>query len=387
MGISDRNGLDAIRPAPATSGPCGAAPSAPARADDLLGLLADDSISHVTALAARLFSAPMAVVSVPDSERVRFMARHGIDLSEIAREPALCDAFLHEGARVLCDIRRNAAAQRHPIVSGPPWVRFYAGMPLVLRDGARIGVLCVFDTRPRRPRLPQLDILHELACLLIDQIELRRAARESLAQKEDLIKEINHRVSNSLQVVSNLLVLQARGADDALRRHLDAAAGRISAVAQIHRRLYQADRVSVVDFKRYLDELCADIHRSVSAQEQRHEIAIEADAVDMPTQRATVLGLILNEVVTNAVKHAYPAGASGRIVVGFRAAGGEHCLVIEDEGCGLPPGADPAASRGLGMRIIHALVKQLGGSIAFGCGRNGCGTAVIIRCPQDGPAR
>ncbi len=85
------------------------------------------------------------------------------------REQTLCDAFLHEGVRVLCDIRRNAAALRHPIVSGPPWVRFYAGMPLVLRDGARIGALCVFDTRPRRPRLRQLDTLHECAGMLIDQ--------------------------------------------------------------------------------------------------------------------------------------------------------------------------------------------------------------------------
>lgn len=391
MVSTDWGGFDETPPAPRASAP----------ADDLFLLLADHSFSRLTELAARLFGAPMAVVSVPDAKRIRFAARYGLDLpdviggvtgdvigdvmGDVTGGQPLCDALLHDGVRVLCDIRRNAAAMRLPIVCGPPWVRFYAGMPLVLHDGARVGALCVFDTRPRRPRLRQLDTLHECAGMLIDQIELRRAARASLAQKEDLIKEINHRVSNSLQVVSNLLVLQARGADDALRDRLDAAAGRVSAVAQIHRRLYQADRVGIVDFKRYLDELCADIHRSVSADEQRHEIVVEADAADISTQRATALGLILNEVVTNAVKHAYPAGASGRIVVGFRAVSGEHCLLIEDGGCGLPPGADLAAAKGLGMRIIHALAKQLGGSITFGCGEAGHGTAVTIRCPQDTP--
>lgn len=375
MVSTDWGGLDDTPPAPRV----------PAPADELFLLLADDSFSRLTGLAARLFGAPMAVVSVLDAERIRFAARYGLDLPDAMREQTLCDAFLHEDVRVLCDIRRNAAAMRLPIVCGPPWVRFYAGMPLVLHDGARIGALCVFDTRPRRPRLRQLDTLHECASMLIDQIELRRAALASLAQKEDLIKEINHRVSNSLQVVSNLLLLQARGADDALRGRLDAAAGRISAVAQIHRRLYQADRVGIVDFKRYLDELCADIRRSVTADEQRHEVVLEADAADISTQRATALGLILNEVVTNAVKHAYPVGSAGRIVVGFHVVSGEHCLIIEDEGRGLPPGADPTASKGLGMRIIHALAKQLGGSIAFGSGRAGHGTAVTIRCPQDGP--
>jgi two-component sensor histidine kinase len=349
----------------------------------MLDHLARNSVDSLTRLAARVIAAPIAVADIVDGECVWFAAQQDIDLSDVPRRPDLCEIFQHDGMRVLHNVRRHSAAKCHPLVSGPPWVRFYAGVPLRLRDGASIGRLCVFDTRPRRPSQQQLNALSDIAELIVGHLELRRAARDALAQKEDLIKEINHRVSNSLQVVSNLLTLQARGAGQVARRYLGAAAGRVSAVAYIHRRLYQVDRGGMIDFKLYLNELCEDIRRSVTADEWRHDFVVEADSAEISTQRATALGLILNELVTNAIKHGYPAGVPGRIVIGFRATEGQHMLTVADDGRGLPVSVDPQHSKGLGMRIIQALTKQLAGTLAFRSGNDGRGTIVVIRCPME----
>jgi len=357
------------------------------RRSDIAGSLDDlvrDGIDRLTRLAARMFSVPIAAANIVDADCVWYADQPGIDLSWIPHRPDLCEIFIHDGIRVLYDVHRCVAARRHPLVIGPPGVRFYAGAPLRLRNGAHIGTLCVFDTRPRRPSPQQLEALDDIAALIAGPLELRRVARETLAHKEDLIKEINHRVSNSLQVVSNLLLLQARGSGQVARRYLDAAAGRISAVAYIHRRLYQVDRGGRIDFKLYLDELCGDIQRSVTADECHHDFVVDADSAEMSAQRATALGLILNELVTNAIKHGFPAGVAGRIVIGFHAREGQHVLTVADDGCGLPVSVDPQRSKGLGMRIIQALTMQLSGTLAFHHGDGGSGALVTIRCPIEG---
>jgi two-component sensor histidine kinase len=351
---------------------------------ELLDHLSRSSIDGLTRLAARMVAAPLAAANIIDTGCFWSAAQQDLDLSRIEAHAGFCEIFCRDGMRVLYDIRHDVAARHHPLVAGPPGVRFYAGAPLRLRDGLSIGTLCIFDMRPRRLSLQQLNALDHVADLIADHLELQRAARRALAQKEDLIKEINHRVSNSLQVVSNLLMLQGRDAGQIVRRHLSAAAGRISAVAYIHRRLYQVDRDGTIDFKLYLNELCDDIERSVTADEWHHDFVIEADSAEISTQRATALGLILNELVINAIKHAYPAGVSGRIVIGFQVQDGQHVLTISDDGCGLPASVDPERSKGLGMRVIQALVRQLAGALAFHSGDDGRGTTVIIRCPAEG---
>jgi len=372
MGVEETTGTPQSRPPEATP---------PSDAAGLLDHLADAGIDRLTRLAARMLAAPLAAANITDTGCVWSATQQDVDLSRMRDQPDLCDMFPHDGRRVLCDVRRHDVARCHPLVSGPPWLRFYAGAPLMMRNGAPAGVLCVFDTRPRRPSPQQLDALDDIAALMASRLELRRAVRETLAQKEDLIREVNHRVSNSLQVVSNLLTLQARSAGEVAQRSLDAAARRVSAVAYIHRRLYQGGRGGMIDFKPYVTELCEDIRRAVSADGWHHRFVVVADGAEMPTQRATAFGLILNELVTNAIKHGYPAGVPGCIVIGFHIEDGQYVLTVADDGCGLPATADPWHAKGLGMRIIRALTGQLAGTLSFHRGKGGHGTAVTVRCP------
>lgn len=353
--------------------------------DWLLGLLTDAGFARVTALAARLTGAPMAAISIAADGRTLFRACHGIELPDPAGEAAYTynAVFAPDAARVAYDIRKDTAGRSDPSAIALSRVRFYAGMPLALRDGTRVGALCVFDRRPRRPKSPRIDNLRDLASLLAKQIDLLHMARQSEVRQDYLVKEMNHRIANSLHVVSHLLSLQGRAVGEMARRSLAAAAGRIEAVAAVHRRLYLADGVGMIDFKSYLDDLCANIRRAVSAAEQRHVLIVEADPVDLPSWRATALGLIVNELVTNAVKHAYADGEAGPIAVGFFAASDEHRLTVADEGRGLPDHVDPASARGIGMRIIRTLVQQLGGTIAFTDAEVGRGTLVSVRYRPD----
>lgn len=352
----------------------------------LLGVFANAGFTGVTALASRLTGAPMAAISIAaGGGRTLFRACHGIELPDPPDDgtSAYGAVFTPDAMRVVYDIRKEAPG--HPHAAGLSRVRFYAGMPLALRDGSRVGALCVFDRRPRRPKAPRIANLRDLADLLAKQIDLMHMAHLGEVRQNYLVKEMNHRIANSLQVVSYLLTLQGRAAGDAAQRALAAAAGRIDAVAVVHRRLYRADGTGAIDFKSYLDDLCANLRRAVSAAEQRHVVAVEADPVDLPSWRATALGLIVNELVTNAVKHAYPAGEAGPIAVGFFAAADEHRLTVADEGQGLPADVDPASARGIGMRIIRILVQQLGGTITFANAREGRGTLVSVRYRPGAP--
>ena len=353
--------------------------------DWLLNVLADAGFARVTALAARLTGAPMAAISIAAGGRTLFRACHGIALPDPPDEAASVyeAVFAPDAARVTYDIRREMTGPDDPLATALSRVRFYAGIPLTLRGGTRVVALCVFDRRPRRPKAPRLDNLRDLADLLAKQIDLVSMTRENELRQDYLVKEMNHRIANSLQVVSHLLSLQGRAAGEMARRSLAAAAGRIEAVAAVHRRLYLADGVGMIDFKSYLDDLCANIRRAVSAAEQRHVLIVEADPVDLPSWRATALGLIVNELVTNAVKHAYADGEAGPIAVGFFAASDEHRLTVADEGRGLPDHVDPASARGIGMRIIRTLVQQLGGTIAFTDAEAGRGTLVSVRYRPD----
>jgi PAS domain S-box-containing protein len=201
------------------------------------------------------------------------------------------------------------------------------------------------------------------------QRQAEAALVEALEAREVLLHEVNHRVKNSLQLVSSLLSLQAsRSADQDLRAGLAEARGRIGVVSQVHRRLYQAGTHGRIDdLASFLQELCDD---TVAALDQEGRISLEfaapadegAGAERAPIDRAVPLALILSELVTNAVKYAFPDGRGGTIRVSVRRVeeeGGALVVSVEDDGIGLPEGFEPIASRGVGMRVVVVLVRQL----------------------------
>jgi PAS domain S-box-containing protein len=223
-----------------------------------------------------------------------------------------------------------------------------------------------------------------LTGILRDVTERRRARQaleRALTDKTVLLREVNHRVKNSLQLVSGLLNLQVATVEsEVARHHLREAAQRIAAVARIHHRLYQTERFETIDFAVFLRELCNDLSGSVSEEVGR--IHIDAETLEIPNDQATPLGLIANELITNAIKHR--GGGTASVEIALKRGDGHFILVVKDEGPGLPRNFDPRRSRSLGMRIITALTQQLAGR--FEILPVPQGAAFSIRVPVVAPA-
>ncbi|WP_158045316.1 sensor histidine kinase [Skermanella pratensis] len=197
--------------------------------------------------------------------------------------------------------------------------------------------------------------------ILRDVTERRRvrdALEQAVADKTVLLREINHRVKNSLQLVSGLLNLQmASLSDKSARSLLKEASDRISAVARVHHRLYQADRFRTLDFAAFLQEMCDDLVQA--SGERVCTIELAADPLEVNIDHAAPLGLITNELITNAIKH---RGTDPAVIsVSLECWADGYGLSVSDQGPGLPPGFDAAKSRTLGMRIVTALTRQIGG--------------------------
>jgi PAS domain S-box-containing protein len=204
------------------------------------------------------------------------------------------------------------------------------------------------------------------------------AERESLLeQKDTLLREVNHRVTNSLQLISSLLRLQSVSQPPDVRRLLEETRARVQTVAQVHARLSQTSQFATVEVGTYLRELCADLARSLGqACDTRLRLAVEATPVR--TDVAVSLGLIVNELVTNAFKYAYGAGSTGAVHVRFERCGDVYRLVVRDEGRGLPPDFKMDDSAGLGMRIVASLVERLGAVLEIEAQRPGAGFNIAI---------
>ena len=203
--------------------------------------------------------------------------------------------------------------------------------------------------------------------------EARDRAEEQARQREVLLREVNHRVANSLQLIASLTRLQEGALQDpAAREALAAMRNRIAAVAQVHRRLYTSDDVRSVALHDYLAGLLEEIGRSVGGR----TIELAAEPMEVSTDRAVSLGVIVSELVTNALKYAYPGRQDGPIRVWLRQVDGAGVLAVQDEGVGTAPGAVPNGT-GLGRRIVEALAGSVGGTVSQSAGPGG--TEVSIR--------
>jgi two-component sensor histidine kinase len=177
------------------------------------------------------------------------------------------------------------------------------------------------------------------------------------AEREMLLREVNHRVGNSLQIIASLLHLQANSStQDDVKAALTNAMGRVAAVAQVHRRLYTTHDLKSVSLNQYLEALLEDLRRSAEGNKMS-QLTLKAEQIEIDPDRAVAIGIIVNELVMNAVKYAYPDGA-GPIHVDLHAQGDDVVLSISDNGVGLNAKSDPR-STGMGQRIVGAMAAKL----------------------------
>ena len=202
--------------------------------------------------------------------------------------------------------------------------------------------------------------------LNLDITERKRAEDQiqaSLREKDVLLREIHHRVKNNLQIVSSLIDLQSSHIDDKETLALFAESrSRIRSMALIHEQLYRSTDMDRIDFETYIELLVDGLARSVAVS-PRVSIRTDVRPFRLDIDRAVACGLIVNELVTNAIKHAFPPDATGDIQVRFGCEHGDVCeLVVSDNGTGIEPGKEMSDS--LGMELVESLVGQLGGKMA-----------------------
>jgi two-component sensor histidine kinase len=204
------------------------------------------------------------------------------------------------------------------------------------------------------------------------------------AEREMLLREVNHRVGNSLQIIASLLHLQANSASqDDVKAALTNAMGRVAAVAQVHRRLYTSHDLNSVLLNQYLEALLEDLRRSAEGN-RMSRLTLKATAVEIDPDRAVAIGIIVNELVMNAVKYAYPDGA-GPIHVELTTANDDFCLTITDDGVGLNVKADPR-STGMGQRIVNAMANKLDATVERDPNHSGTRIILTFRCAKAAPA-
>jgi PAS domain S-box-containing protein len=213
--------------------------------------------------------------------------------------------------------------------------------------------------------------------------EAEAQIREALREKETLLQEIHHRVKNNLAVVSSLLGLQALQMDDtALQTALEASRDRIDAIARVHEHLYRWPNLTHVSMRSYVSELIADLDRSYSSRKITYQIEVED--VFLNLDQAMPCGLILNELVTNALQHAFATSTEAAhketplVRVALRASKDRCELVVSDNGVGLPPDVDFNRPDSLGLHLIQLLTNQLKGTLSV---REDIGTAISIDFP------
>lgn len=207
---------------------------------------------------------------------------------------------------------------------------------------------------------------------ITERVHADERLRASLREKEVLLKEIHHRVKNNLQIISSLLNLQAANLHDPFAlAHFQDSQHRIRSMALIHERLYRSGDLAHVDFQEYLHDLTGHLLQSYRAQTNEVVLKIKVDDIYLDIDTAIPCGLIVNELVSNALKHAFPDARSGVIGVEmFCTDDGQTRLIVGDNGIGMPSDVDLLHSTSLGLQLVASLTKQLGGTISV-CGNTG----------------
>ncbi|MDB4989886.1 MAG: putative signal transduction histidine kinase, partial [Myxococcaceae bacterium] len=300
------------------------------------------------------------------------------DLSELSGR-RMVESVVHPDSRKLVAEREQA---REAGAVLPP-----TSVLCVRRDGSELfmegaSTAIVFDGLPCHVFVVRDVTDREHA----EQVRLttERATRESLREKEVLLKEIHHRVKNNLQVIVSLINLQASKLEDpATRAAFEETRSRVHAIALLHERLYGSKNLGRIDMRDYLRGLASDLS-SANVDARVISLHVEAEDLYFEMDAAVPIGLIVNELVTNAYKHAFPQHFSGggNVHVALKRDGTDITIVVSDDGIGYPEGLDPDNVDSLGLLLISSLSQQLEGAVSFDARSDGA--RCVVRFPDRG---
>ena len=282
-------------------------------------------------------------------------------------------------------------ASHYETAYGPRGIRAFVAIPL-MRGGICVAYFGAVSATPREWTTREVSLVQSVAertwlwaehlrslhGLRANEAQLRDLSKyleeritertqdlvRALGDKEALLKEIHHRVKNNLQVISSMLNLQARRiTEPSLKDVFDESQQRIQTIALVHERLYQSPDLSSIGFDDYLKSLVANVMSAQNAAARNVTATTVVEGVSLPIQRAIPCGLIVNELVTNSLKYAFPDDRTGTIAVSMKADGDQIELRVWDNGVGLPTSLDPSKAKTLGLDLVYTFAEQLDATV------------------------
>jgi PAS domain S-box-containing protein len=238
-----------------------------------------------------------------------------------------------------------------------------------------------WECRPWRDAAGEVGGLIMSAQIITERKMAEEQVKASLREKKVLLKEIHHRVKNNLQIISALLDLQSEHTHDGQALEMfKESQGRVRSMALIHERLYHSQYLARVNFAEYVRQLADDLYRTYKVSSDEVVLGLDIDVPPLPIDVAIPCGLLLNELISNCLKHAFKGAAEGNIRVMLRGRGDDATLLaVADDGAGFPPGLDFRNTTSFGMQLVNTLVEQLTGDVEVNTSREGTDITVTFR--------
>ena len=344
----------------------------------------EDDYNSITFLASEIFNTPIALISLVDDERLWLKSKIGLNISETERSISFCTNAIHtsEEVYVVEDARKNTIFENNPLVAGQSEIVFYAGAPLIDPDGYALGTLCVIDTKERSfsdKEASQLKILANQVMKLMDLRKKNSALKIVNSEKDILLKEIQHRVKNNMQLISSLISLQISKINDPnLSAAFNICLNRIMAISNIHQNIYLESARESINFKIYLIDLLNSFEIAHSATKN---IQNEIEDIILGLDIALPLSLITSEILTNTFKHAFSETQEKKIKIVFQKKENNLIeMIIQDNGVGFNIEEKWETSNSLGFEIVKTLMDQINGNITCVSTKNG--TRFTIQIPE-----
>jgi two-component sensor histidine kinase len=326
-------------------------------------------LSSTASLTAKGLEAEFCKILEYQREEGRFLVTAGVgwgpDVVGVATVGADIESpagyALRTGKPVISNHLENEERFRTPELLARHGIR--RAMNVILQgDGSPYGVLEVDSRSEGEFSVSDISFLQGAANLLgmaIERQRIEESLRAAVERNHLLLKEVNHRVNNSLALVASMLHLKSATVSAEVKVHLDEAASRIAAIARAHQRLYQTEMFEKIDLGPYIDDICQSFSESLPdcALHVRAESGIE-----IPIDQAIPVALLVNELITNSAKYGYP---NSRCEAWIEVAQTDPKVLVSvrDQGVGLSPDFEATSQKGLGMRMINAFAKQLGGNL------------------------
>ncbi len=363
----------------------------------------DGSFDRITKLAAKLFNVPIAIVTLVDTDRIWFKSRYGLDVSEIGRDPGLCaSAILSDEIYLVEDALKDPRTLANPLVASEFGLQFYAAAPLKVQDGHNLGTLCIIDKHPRHLSNSEKQILQDLADILIDEMELRLAARTAIYNQNQVLNIAAHDLKNPLTTITIWSELIKEKNDpqivSEISDHINKAAQKMSGIINelLESAASDAGQIKLhlikLDFANLIQSIVETNQVLAKNKSQKIHLTIKDHPIVFADE--TKLTEIADNLINNAIKY---SEKNKNIIITVKQENDKAVLEIIDEGPGFteedkknlfqrftrlsakPTGGE--TSTGLGLSIVKALVEAHHGSITAESEGKNKGSKFIVEMP------